>query len=168
MQTAKSFQVLLSTFLMLLVLPAVVESQDLTEINDHVFYTVDEDPFSDEVGARLGVLEEDGDAAIVLQCGNTEAEIWVKSTSDYFGDEDRPVKWRFDEGEVHDGNWGINTEGDAVKVPDEFFSRFLTRMKGSSQVALRVRDYDYTQHTYIFSLQGVIEGLDQLPCPRED
>lgn len=160
------------TAALLLALPAALSAQsDVTQVRPNIYLVDQSDPFTDE--QRIGVIVHEPAAesttldrgSLMVRCDAGDLDVFV--TGSYFGSEERPVLWRLDDGEVHRETWGISTDGTGVFAPVGSAEAIARGAISARELAVRVTDYDGSQHTYLFDLTGYTAALDRgVDCVR--
>ena len=152
------------------VVPQPMEAQNAeTEwITDHVLYVEQEDPFAEGGAYGVRAFEEPRgsgfqDGKLTVRCMDGTLDVIV--SGEYYGDDARPVVWRFDDGEVHTGRWGISTDGDAVFAPDVIEREIVDSAKRARTFHIRIEDYNGTRITYSIPLNGITAAVGRgMPC----
>lgn len=107
------------------------------------------DDLTDEkrVTARIYGGESYRQTEIAVRCMGGDLDV-VVGFAEYLGNESRPVKYRFDQGEVKEENWSITSQGTALYVnADSDFSRKLSR---SQRVIVETSDFRGVSHRVSF------------------
>jgi len=125
------------------------------------------DDLTDEkrVTARIYGGESYRQTEIAVRCMGGDLDV-VVGFAEYLGNESRPVKYRFDQGDVKDGDWSITSQGTALYVTaDSDFSRKLIRSK---KVIVETSDFRGVSHRVSFDYgdTSAIESvLDECKVP---
>lgn len=133
-------------------------------------YVNDEDDFSDEDRSLVITFDEDVEGAIGWKCLSDGLNIMLSLDGYMIGDDsdDIRVRYRFDEKEPSNyQDWGLFQGNETAYIKMHRVDQFTVTAKISRKLVMEAVDpADGETRRYHFSLMGLQEALEYLPCAQ--
>ena len=105
------------------------------------------------------------DQVVILRCDTSGGMDIFISVGGYHNSGTTNVAFRFDTMEAPiTMPWGMGTDGKLVFLPTEMHPSFIDLLKNESKLYVGVSDYQGSQTTAAFSLNGSTAAINKLSC----
>ena len=154
--------------LLLAVLTGISIAQSPEQLGNGWMFLDNVDPIDDTGLVAVVKLAHDhpmysNDSALAFRCEGTGKQV-VLFLDDYIGsDTFTDAIHRFDRAEPIETEWYVH-EGEQLALFEDEAQAFLDSALAASNVAIRAFDFDDSDLTYQFDLQGLAQVTSRVPC----